>query len=53
MRDDPRTLAREEEEDEAAEQKEMLEDLITAVKCLLKNGEKKAAISLIEKILPD
>jgi len=53
MNFDPRTRAREEAEDEAAEREEKLADLLTAVKCLLVNGEKKAAILLIEKVFPD
>jgi hypothetical protein len=50
---DPRTRAREEAEDEAAEREEKLADLLTVIKCLLANGEKKAAILLIEKVFPD
>jgi hypothetical protein len=57
MNFDPRTHAREEAEDEAAdeaaEREEKLADLLTVVKCLLANGEKKAAILLIEKVFPD
>lgn len=53
MKFDPITTAREEAEDEEAEREEKLADFLAAIKCLLVNGEKKAAILLIEKVFPD
>jgi hypothetical protein len=53
MNFDPRTYAREEEEDRLAELEEKFEDFFIAIKCLLLNGEKKAAILLIEKCFPE
>ena len=46
---DPRTEAAFEAACEKCEQEEMLDDLMTAVRYFLKNGEKRAAILLIEK----
>ncbi len=51
MYPEPRKRALNENEEE--EKTQELADLLAAVKCLLVNGEKRAAILLIEKVFPD
>ena len=53
MNHDPRTEARFEAEAEEIERQEQFDDLMTALKCLLKAGEKKAAIMLINKVFTE
>jgi hypothetical protein len=53
MNFDPRTEAQREQEEEEARRREEFEDLMVALKVLLRQGQKRAAILLINKCYPD
>ena len=46
---DPNDEAKKEQE----AQEEIFNDLLTTIRCLLANGEKQAALTLIKKSFPD
>ena len=53
MNFDSRTKAREEEEDEEIKRMEDFDDMMIAIRHLLLNGNKKAAISFIDRMFSE